>query len=166
MGLIAVIASVAFFQYQLANSDYMQLRMEMTKDGDMSNRESMYPAYYNYFFDNAGPLEFMFGFGADGTLKNMGEFAHQDWLETMMNQGILGLSLMLYFWISLFVTTWHSRLLKCPNITIIMSLFLIIYFIKSMISMSINGMTLFATSALAYALAGLYNPSIREELTD
>lgn len=166
MGLIAVIASVAFFQYQLANSDYMQLRMEMTKEGDMSNRESMYPAYFNYFFDKAGPLEFMFGFGADGTLKNMGEFAHQDWLETMMNQGILGLSLMLYFWISLFVTTWHSRLLKCPNITIIMSLFLIIYFIKSMISMSINGMTLFATSALAYALAGLYNPSIREELTD
>lgn len=166
MGIIAVIAAVAFFQYQLANSDYMQLRMEMTKDGDMSNRESMYPMYYNYFFDKSGPIEFMFGFGADGTLKNMGDFAHQDWLETMMNQGFLGLSLMLYFWISLFVTTWHSRLLKCPNLTIIMSLFLIIYFIKSMISMSINGMTLFATSALAYALAGLDNPSIREELTD
>lgn len=166
MGIIAVIAAVAFFQYQLANSDYMQLRMEMTKDGDMSNRESMYPMYYNYFFDNSGPIEFMFGFGADGTLKNMGDFAHQDWLETMMNQGFLGLSLMLYFWISLFVTTWHSRLLKCPNITIIMSIFLIIYFIKTMVSMSINGMTLFATSALAYALAGLDNPSIREELTE
>lgn len=166
MGIIAVIAAVAFFQYQLANSDYMQLRMEMTKDGDMSNRESMYPMYYNYFFDKSGSIEFMFGFGADGTLKNMGGFAHQDWLETMMNQGFLGLSLMLYFWISLFVTTWHSRLLKCPNITIIMSIFVIIYFMKSMVSMSINGMTLFATSALAYALAGLDNPSIREELTD
>ncbi len=166
MGIIAVMGAISYFQYQLANSDYMQLRMEMTQDGDMSNRENMYPAYYNYFFDMSGPVEFLLGFGADGTLKNMGDFAHQDWLETMMNQGFLGLSLMLYFWISLLMATWRSRLLKCPNITIIMSLFVIIYFMKSMVSMSINGMTLFATSALAYALAGLDEQFIRKELTD
>lgn len=164
MGIIAVMGAISYFQYQLANSDYMQLRMEMTQDGDMSNREYMYPAYYNYFFDMSGPVEFLLGFGADSTLKNMGDFAHQDWLETMMNQGFLGLSLMLYFWLSLLMATWRSRLLKCPNITIILSLFVIIYFMKSMVSMSINGMTLFATSAFAYALAGLDDPFVRKEL--
>ena len=35
-----------------------------------------------------------------------------------------------------------------------------------MVSMSINGMTLFSTSALAYALAAIDNQSIRKDLTD
>lgn len=166
LGIVAVFGAVTYFQHQLANSEYMQFRLEQTQRGDMSERENMYPAYYNYFLDNAGVIQLLFGYGADGTLKNMGDFAHQDWLEAMMNQGLLGLCLMLYFWISLLSVTWHSRLLKCPNITIILSLFVIIYFMKSMVSMSINGMTLFATSALAYALAGLDDPSIRKELTD
>ncbi len=166
LGIIVVLGAIAYFQYQLANSDYMQFRLEQTKDGDMSERENMYPAYYNFFFNNAGTLQLLFGYGADGTLKNMGDFAHQDWLETMMNQGLLGLFLMIYFWISLLITVWHSRLSNCSNITIIIFLFVIIYFMKSMVSMSINGMTIFSTSALAYALAGLDNPFIRKELAD
>lgn len=166
MGGVAVVGAIVFVQDLLANSDYMQFRLEQTRSGDMSERENMYPAYYHYFFDHAGPLEYLFGYGANGTLKNMGDFAHQDWLETMMNQGFLGLSLLLFFWLSMLITLWRSRLQNCPSITVIIALFVIIYLMKSMFSMSINGMTLFATSSLAYAIVGLDDSIVRKELAN
>lgn len=166
LGVGAIIASVMYFEYQLATSDYMQLRLEQTKSGDMSERENMYPEYLDYYFSHASIVEYLFGYGADGTLKNMGDFAHQDWIETLMNQGLLGIILLLNYWVTIIFVTIKCYIKRYSNITLILALFIIIYFIKSMVSMSINGMTLFSTSALAYALAAIDNRSIRKDLTD
>ena len=166
LGVGAIIAGVMYFEYQLATSDYMQLRLEQTKSGDMSERENMYPEYLDYYFSHASIVEYLFGYGADGTLKNMGDFAHQDWIETLMNQGFLGIILLLYYWLAIIFVTIRCYIRRYSNITLILALFIIVYFIKSMVSMSINGMTLFSTSALAYALAAIDNQFIRKDLTD
>lgn len=166
LGLGAIIAGVVYFEYLLATSDYMQQRIAQTKAGDMSERENMYPAYLDYFFSNASVIEYLFGYGADGTLKNIGDFAHQDWIETLMNQGLLGIILLLNYWVTIIFVTIKCYIRRYSNITLILALFIIIYFIKSMVSMSINGMTLFSTSVLAYALAAIDNQSIRKDLTD
>lgn len=166
LGVIVVVGGVMYFQHQLATSDYMQMRLQRTMDGDMSNRENMYPEYLNFFFNNASLYEYLFGYGADGTLKNMGDFAHQDWIETLMNQGVLGIILLLNYWCVIIISAHRSFSMRCSNITIIIILFLMTYLIKSMISMSINGMTIFSTSALAYALAAMENPIIRKDLID
>lgn len=166
LGVGAVIAGILYFEYQLATSDYMQLRLEQTKSGDMSDRENMFPEYLDYYFSNASAVEYLIGYGADGTLKNMGGFAHQDWIETLMNQGLLGIILLLNYWVTIIFVTIKCYIRRYSNITLILALFIIIYFIKSMVSMSINGMTLFSTSALAYALAAIDNQSIRKDLTD
>lgn len=166
LGVVMVVGGILFFQYQLATSNYMQLRLEKTMEGDMSNRENMYPVFLNYYFKNATIVEYIIGYGADGTLKNLGGYAHQDWIETLINQGFLGIFLLLNYWLTIFYSTIKSFLRRYSNITLILSLFVIIYFIKSMVSMSINGMTIFSTSALAYALAAMENPLIRKELND
>lgn len=166
LGLVVVIAGVMYFQYQLENSDYMKLRLERTMEGDMSERENMYPDYLDFYFNNATTAEYLLGYGADGTLRNMGEFAHEDWIETLMNQGFLGIILLLNYWLTIFYVTIKSYQKKYTNITLILALFIIIYFTKSLVSMSINGMTIFSTSALAYALAAMDNPFIRKDLTD
>lgn len=166
LGVIVVVGGIMFFQHQLATSDYMQLRLQKTMDGDMSNREDMYPRFIDFFFNNASPHEYLLGYGADGTLKNMGEYAHHDWIETMMNQGLLGIFLLLNYWCTIIVSAYRSFSMRCANITIIIIIFLITYLFKSMISMSINGMTIFSTSALAYALAAMENPIIRKDLND
>lgn len=166
LGVVMVVGGILFFQYQLATSNYMQLRLEKTMEGDMSNRENMYPVFLNYYFKNATIVEYIIGYGADGTLKNLGGYAHQDWIETLINQGFLGVFLLLNYWLTIFYSTIKSFLRRYSNITLILSLFVIIYFIKSMVSMSINGMTIFSTSALAYALAAMENPLIRKELND
>lgn len=166
LGLVVVIAGVMYFQYQLENSDYMKLRLERTMEGDMSERENMYPDYLDFYFNNATIAEYLLGYGADGTLKNMGDFAHEDWIETLMNQGFLGIILLLNYWLTILYVTIKSYQKKYTNITSILVLFVIIYFTKSLVSMSINGMTIFSTSALAYALAAMDNPFIRKDLTD
>lgn len=83
-----------------------------------------------------------------------------------MNQGLLGIILLLNYWVTIIFVTIKCYIRRYSNITLILALFIIIYFIKSMVSMSINGMTLFSTSALAYALAAIDNQSIRKDLTD
>lgn len=166
LGIGIIIAGIVYFQYKVANSEYMQLRLVMTQQGDMSERENMYPIYWGYFIDTFPTLESFIGNGADGTLKLFGDFAHQDWLEITIDEGLLGFFLYLYFWITLILTTLKSRKYNTPNMTAIFALFVIIYFFKSMVSMSINGMTIFSTSALAYALAAMENPKIREDLNN
>lgn len=166
LGVIVVGGGILYFQHQLATSDYMQLRLQKTMDGDMSNREDKYPEYIGFFFNNASLHEYLLGYGADGTLKNMGGFAHHDWIETLMNQGMLGIILLLNYWCAIIVSAYRSFSMRCSNITIIIIIFLMTYLFKSMISMSINGMTIFSTSALAYALAAMENPIIRKDLNN
>jgi O-antigen ligase len=96
----------------------------------------------------------------------VGDFAHQDWIETLMNQGFLGVFLLLNYWWALFMAAYRSYVKRYVNITNIIALFLIIYFTKTMVSMSINDMTIFSTSALAYALAAMDDALIRKDIND
>lgn len=144
----------------------MQYRLGKTIEGDMSARDEMYPEFLEFYFQNATVTEYLLGYGADGTLKNVGEFAHQDWIETLMNQGFLGVFLLLNYWWALFMAAYRSYVKRYVNITNIIALFLIIYFTKTMVSMSINDMTIFSTSALAYALAAMDDALIRKDIND
>lgn len=166
LGALVVAGGVMYFQYKLATSEYMQYRLEKTIEGDMSAREEMYPEFLEFYFQNATVTEYLLGYGADGTLKNVGDFAHQDWIETLMNQGFLGVFLLLNYWWALFMAAYRSYVKRYVNITNIIALFLIIYFTKTMVSMSINDMTIFSTSALAYALAAMDDALIRKDIND
>lgn len=166
LGTLIVVGGFLFFQFQLETSNYMQLRLEKTMEGDMSNRENMYPDYLNYYFKNASIVEYLLGYGADSTLENMGDYAHQDWIETLMNQGFIGICFYLNYWLAILYATLKSFQRRYSNITLILCLFVMIYFMKSMVSMSINGMTIFSTSALAYALAAMDNVCIRRDLNE
>lgn len=166
LGVLVVAGGVMYFQYKLATSEYMQYRLGKTIEGDMSARDEMYPEFLEFYFQNATVTEYLLGYGADGTLKNVGEFAHQDWIETLMNQGFLGVFLLLNYWWALFMAAYRSYVKRYVNITNIIALFLIIYFTKTMVSMSINDMTIFSTSALAYALAAMDDALIRKDIND
>lgn len=166
LGALVVVGGIMFFQYKLATSEYMQYRLGKTMEGDMSSRDEMYPEFLEFYFQNATVTEYLLGYGADGTLKNVGDFAHQDWIETLMNQGFLGVFLLLNYWWTLFMAAYRSYVKRYVNITIIIALFLIIYFTKTMVSMSINDMTIFSTSALAYTLAAMDDAHIRKDIND
>lgn len=141
---------VYFFTYEMATSDYMQQRLESTMEGNSSGRDNLYSFFWHYFTDEADVLHYLIGRGANGTLEIYYNYAHNDWLEIAVNQGILGLVVYAFYFLG-FYKTW-----KCATNTdakTILALMLFIFFAKTFFSMSYADMTFVATAPLGYALA-------------
>ena len=156
MSVSICVSVVYFFIHEMATSDYMQHRIESTMEGNSSGRDKLYSFFWHYFTDEADIMHYFIGRGANGTLEIYYNYAHNDWLEIAVTQGLLGLVVYaLYFLV--FYKTW-----KCATNTdakTILALMLFIYFAKTMFSMSYVDMTFVATSPLGYALATVNEPN-------
>lgn len=154
---VAICVSVAyFFIHEMATSDYMQHRLESTLEGNSSGRDNLYSFFWHYFTDEANVLHYLIGRGANGTLEIYYNYAHNDWLEIAVNQGVLGLVVYSFYFLG-FYKTW-----KCATNTdakTILALMLFIFFAKTFFSMSYGDMTFVATAPLGYALATINKPN-------
>ena len=139
--------------YMLINSEYFNQRLENTLSGNSSHRDELYSTLFSHFVSETNPFRMLFGNGANATLGITMNFAHNDWLEILTNNGIVMVILYLFYWISMFKTVRHSKNNTCY---MIISLFLIISFLKTFFSMSYNDLPLCGALAIGYALAN-YN---------
>lgn len=132
------VGAVYFFMYQMTTSEYMMKRIEETLEGNSSNRDVIYSFFWTYFTEKADALQYFIGRGANGTLEILGAYAHNDWLEIAINQGLLGIIVYAIYW-KKFYSTWS----KSTNIEAktILALVGIIYFAKTLFSMSYGDMT-------------------------
>ena len=155
LSAIALVAVIRFITNLYETSPYFRVRLERTLRGDSSGRDLMYSHYMDYFISKTTPMEFLFGHGAAGTIKIFGQWAHNDWLEFAINQGVLGMMLYLIYWM-VFVCAWknyhgpeeYKRALRdC----------ILVYSLIAIFSMSFSGMPLAATLCIGYCLA--YNES-------
>jgi hypothetical protein len=96
-------------------------------------------------------LNSFFGSGANATLSISSLYAHNDWLEIAINQGVFGLIIYFFYWIMFFREC--SSKSYTPYARLAMQLLFIIYFMKTFFSMSYNDMTVGATLVLGYCLA-------------
>lgn len=118
---------VYFFIYEMATSDYMQHRLESTMEGNSSGRDNLYSFFWHYFSDEADVLHYLIGRGANGTLEIYYNYAHNDWLEIAVNQGVLGLVVYAFYFLG-FYKTW-----KCATNTdakTILALMLFIFLLR------------------------------------
>lgn len=154
---VAICVSVVyFFIHEMATSDYMQYRLESTLEGNSSGRDNLYSFFWHYFADEANVLHYLIGRGANGTLEIYYNYAHNDWLEIAVNQGVLGLVVYAFYFLG-FYKTW-----KCASNTdakTILALMLFIFFAKTLFSMSYADMTYVATAPFGYALATINKPN-------
>lgn len=150
------IGAVFFFIHQMSTSDYMMRRIEKTMEGNSSGRDKLYSFFWKYFTDEANSLHYLIGRGANGTLEIFYNYAHNDWLEIAVNQGLLGLMIYAYYWLG-FYSTWK----RATNIDAktILALTFLIFFTQTMFSMSYADMTYVSTSILGYALATVNKPN-------
>lgn len=152
LSLGVIVAAVYAVQLVLNTSDYFNQRIENTLEGDSSGRDDLYSTYYSWFINQSNPLRILFGNGGDATIKFFGQYAHNDWLEIAINNGIIMVILYAVYWVSLIRETFILR--KRDSIAFLMiSMFFIIYFFRSFISMSYNDISIYAASALGYAIA-------------
>ena len=154
---VLAVAGVYFVIDMMTSSDYFIQRLEATKEGDSSGRDSLFSFFWTYFTEKAGFLHFLFGRGANGTLEIYYNYAHNDWLEIAVNQGLLGIVVYVVYWKQFYSTWRQSTNIEAKTILALVG---IIYFAKTIFSMSYGDMTYVCTSVLGYALATYKKPNL------
>lgn len=149
--LVLCIMGNQFVEKKMENSVYFQKRVEDTMEGNTSRRDDLYMTFANYYLKDASPMQFLFGSGANATLKVSYNYAHNDWLEIAVNQGLLGLMVYLFYWF-LFLRECFSKFYT-RHAKLALQLVFIIYFMQTIFSMSYGAMVLFASLVLGYSLS-------------
>lgn len=149
---VAFICVIYWFVMNLyETSDYFKSRLSSTLEGDTSTRGWMYPLYLEFFIYRTSGLEFILGCGANATYLRLGEYAHNDWLEFAINQGLFGVVLYISYWISY---VWEWKYYVGPlEVKQTFGDIIIIYFVVTLFSMSFDGMPTAATLCVGYCLA-------------
>ena len=151
---VIVVAIVSYDLYQ--GSEVFQERIEATLAGSDSNRSVLREEQLSVFFNKGNLSIYLFGFGADGTLKISENYAHDDWREMLVDQGFVGLFFYLLFWI-IFYKTWRKSKKTSKIIFNIMGLLFIMGLIKTIFSMWYSTATIFTTLPIGYCLAKMNN---------
>lgn len=132
-------------------NEYFRVRIEDTQAGVSSGRDLIYEDLLDHLFHGTTTFEFLFGTGADSTLRFAENYAHNDWLEIATTMGILGVIAYLYYWIQFYKT------IRFFNFDVIIKntiwSIIIFCFIRTFFSMSINDMFVPLTCALGYSLS-------------
>lgn len=140
-----------FFQEMLQSSDYFAARYQSTIEGNTSSRNVLYEDFWNKFWNPDNAIAFILGRGADATIRYGSNYAHNDWLEIAMNQGVFGILIFAYFWKKLY-QFWKTTKLY-PVLYTAVGVCAIQMFSKTFFSMSINDMQIYITCVLGYAVA-------------
>ncbi len=149
--IVLLVFAVYYIQKLLVFSDYFNVRLEQTLEGDSSGRDRIYGNLLNGYLSETNPFLLMFGNGAVATYRLYGVYAHNDWLEIAINNGFWMIVLYLTYWIIMYRTLRRSK--KNTTCYLILSLFFIIYFAKSFVSMSYSSIQIYSTCPLGFALA-------------
>ena len=135
-----------------SNTFFIQ-RFEDLLNGQSSGRDSIYIRCLSLFWDENTLLKILTGNGAFATCHYIGIMAHNDWLEILIDCGIIGLSVYIMYWVSYFRIYLSTKKLCDEDVSIAILMFGLVYFTKSLFSMSIMSMPFYSTSVLGYAMA-------------
>ena len=116
----------------------------------MSGRNLMYAYFYDTFMHNSRGLDYIFGYGADGTIKLFQNFAHNDWLEIAIDCGLFGIIIYFFYWWNFFKEV--RSLKESPMLHSMMILTIIPLFLKSFFSMSITDIQIYQSAIIAFCL--------------
>lgn len=148
---IGLIAGGIYISDFYNNSEYFQYRVEQTLEGNSSGRDDVYSTLWSYFINQDSILNIFVGNGAMETINISGNYAHNDWLELLTCQGLLGIIIYIAYYISLYTTFRRNR--NNSLIYNILGMCLLIMFASSIFSMSYNSLSLSITLCLGYCLA-------------
>lgn len=150
-GMLVIYIVLYYISHYLIQNDYFIGRFEETLDGNTSGRDVLYSTLVSHIKNEMTVLDFFIGEGAMATVKIMGIYAHNDWLEIFVCHGVFGVSLFLYYWRSFLLTCLNKKFHVLSRMTLMS--YLIMYFMKTFFSMSIGDMTVFAGLMIGFALA-------------
>lgn len=132
---LTMFISVAFFLKFMAQSDFMQKRVNATLQGDSSNRDQLYGNLWDYWL-NSDIFNQLFGHGISQTVNIAGNYAHNDWLEILIDYGLIGVFLYASILISLFKYRGHLNYEN--SLKVCYTSIMLIWIMKTLFSMGIG----------------------------
>ena len=151
LSLVVFAAIMQFTANLYESSPYFKKRVEQTVKGNSNHRDEIYTSYFEYFINKTTTIEFFIGNGANATIVLLGEYAHNDWLEFAICQGVLGIVMYLVYW-ALFFMEWKKY--RGPtNGCQTLGMIIVAYFMIALYSMSIDNMPIAATLCIGYCFA-------------
>lgn len=159
--ILFVVAAVYFLQDFVQNSALFQERLQDTLEGNTSGRSQITDSFKYYYFHEANFFQMIFGSGADATLDIGINYAHNDWWELLIDQGLLGLVIYLYYWKTSYQTFRSMRSNKMMSE--IFGSTLILYFVRCFFSMSYSILPLVFGLSVGFALANKDNYELNNE---
>ena len=156
IGVLTISTVLCFVGYlyidkQMQKSLLFQKRVENTLEGNSSGRDMLYTRFADYFWNETTPLQFILGSGANATLKVGKNYAHNDWLELAINQGLLGIVVFIVYWILFFKTVFSKQFGE--NEKLVLQLILLVSFLRTFFSMSYGSMGFIPMLALGFCLS-------------
>ena len=147
---IIVVGINKYIDYMMNNSAFFMARVEDTMEGNSSGRDVIYENLWYKLLSEPEPFYFYLGRGAESTIKLVGKFAHQDWLETFCNNGLLGVVILFYFFYTFGKNAWLSRVCFSEMMFYSFVTLFITTLSKTLFSMSIQNLDLPITMLLGY----------------
>lgn len=149
---ISGIAVLYFFiRGQLADNYYLYYRLQMSLDGDTNGRDGIFTYFIHYYINDMNFFAKLFGGGAENTIAIFDNYAHNDWIEILINNGLLGFMVYVYYWGCLF-KEWRKS--KNDNSAYLgLGIVLIIYFLMTLFSMSYNSYIIYSTIVIGYFIS-------------
>ena len=155
--IIILVGTSKYIDYMMSNSEYFMARFEQTLEGDASGRDVIYGNLWNTLLAETNPFYFYFGRGADSTLRVAGAFAHQDWLETFCNNGLVGVLVLFSFFYTFAKNVWKSKQYFPGMMFYSFFTLFIIIFSKTLFSMSIQELDVSETMLIGFFAYERYN---------
>lgn len=152
LGLFVIVVGIAYIYYQMSNSDYMARRIEDTKEGNMSHRDVLYLGAIDLIFNDTSIVHLLIGRGAYATYSLLGNFAHQDWLETAVNNGFIGVVIVIYFCAVFCFVSFKEKESLPKQIHAAFQMMFFIFFLKTMFSMSLADMPCFQSMLISFCI--------------
>ena len=133
--VLAVIIGAGFIAYRwVVNNDYLMIRIERAVEGSSSGRDKIYANAWHTWFNSNNIMIYLFGYGFDGTIHHLdrGMHAHNDWLEILVDYGLIGVIFYLAVFISLIL---QIKRMNKIEMKLVMISSILIWFFKTLYSM-------------------------------
>lgn len=151
LSTILLFSGYLFVESLMQKSLFFQKRVESTMEGNSSGRDVLYGRFADYFWNETSSLQYVLGSGANATLKIYKNYAHNDWLEIAVNQGLLGICVFCLYWF-FFLKNVFSRCIGFRE-KFALQLILIALFLMTIFSMSYTCVGYVTGLVLGYSLS-------------
>ena len=149
---VAIIIGFAFVMLSdyYSSSDLFRTRVAKTLAGNTSKRNVIVEQLLDVFNYDTSLFNYIFGLGADATLKYGINYAHNDWVEILVDQGVFGVFLYLIFWFSAFR---HLFFMKDKTSKYVYSFIMLDLFLRTIFSMTYSMIPTVTAMMLGYTIA-------------